>query len=113
VDRGFELSGRDLTPLEKNSVEIFLSTLTDYASEAVKDGQTVEEWIANTTESLMSGWPVLSLFLAATSLEGLVVSSQAAQPYGLVAQALQKVIDQLRPIAERGETEIYEKYNAW
>lgn len=44
---------------------------------------------------------------------GLVVSSQAAQPYGLVAQALQKVIDQLRPIAERGEAEVYEKYNAW
>ena len=117
IDKGFEQARVELTPLEKHSVEGFVTILSDYVSHALgTEGEpkpTVEEWIEYVTVSLVEGWPVLSLCLAASNLDGLVSPSQDSRPYGILGQAIQHVIDQLTPIAEHTIPEVWKHYVEW
>lgn len=115
IDKGFERAKAELTPPEKHSLLTFITILSDYVSNAMgKEGDlSVEKWAEETTVSLIEGWPVLSLFLAASKLDGLVSPTQESRPYGILGQAIQHVIDQQTPIAEHTIPEVWKQYLDW
>jgi hypothetical protein len=67
VGRGVERSGRELTPLERQAVESFVSIFSHYVSEAVSN-PSAEAWIEDTTAHLVrNSQPCPCIWQPATS----------------------------------------------